>query len=286
MKAGTSFKGEIVLAVSGNRISGSFKIASPNVVRNATIAGTVDSNGAIQAAINGTSQSVAEKISDFRPAQGLFGALLSLQDFPFQGQLTGTMSGAGPQGSFRIQSVATNKKQVSAFGQWRTDASGSAGPLTPAPQANGPVQILGIENAQSVRNGATVASTFTAGSAIRVLSIRTYHWNNGRGRVPGTIALRAESGQIHGPWRANGLPGSGGVQNAYWIVAPGHTIPPGQYTVMDSDPSTWSTNDAAGRRGMFRIEWVPATELPQQTSGPPRASPQPAHGVNPFGTAR
>ncbi len=41
----------------------------------------------------------------------------------------------------------------------------------------------------------------------------------------------------------------GGVKNALWNAAPNVKLPAGTYTVVDSDPGTWSTNDKANGVG-------------------------------------
>jgi hypothetical protein len=88
-----------------------------------------------------------------------------------------------------------------------------------------------------------------------VAKISTYHWNNGIGTSAiGAIALRSESGEIYGPWQAQGEPGQGGVPNAYWVAYPNASLPAGTYTVIDSDPGTWAQNAASGRAGMVWAE--------------------------------
>lgn len=82
----------------------------------------------------------------------------------------------------------------------------------------------------------------------------TYHWNNARGRPPGKISFKHESGRVFGPWQARGKPGQGGVPNAYWTVETSVILPPGGYTVIDSEPSTWATNANGGFRGFFNIQ--------------------------------
>jgi hypothetical protein len=84
--------------------------------------------------------------------------------------------------------------------------------------------------------------------------ITTYHWNDGRGAAPGTIALRAEDGRVFGPWPAEGSEGMGGVPDAYWTVRPGVVLPAGRYTIIDSSPATWATNEDVGNRGIFTLE--------------------------------
>jgi hypothetical protein len=62
--------------------------------------------------------------------------------------------------------------------------------------------------------------------------------------------LRASDGTPYGPWQATGEPGQGGVPDAAWVVRPNIVIPPGTYTVLDSDPSTWAQNQETGGAGM------------------------------------
>lgn len=100
-------------------------------------------------------------------------------------------------------------------------------------------------------NTATAPTTFTINDAWQVTEILTYHWNNGQGMSsPGTIGLKAADGTMYGPWSAAGQDGQGGVPNAAWVVHPNVIIPPGAYTVIDSDPDTWSQNAETGGAGM------------------------------------
>jgi hypothetical protein len=121
---------------------------------------------------------------------------------------------------------------------------------TATPQPGAVEEIFKITSVHAAYNGATTPTTFTVGIAWTVTEIRTYHWNNGRGAKPGTISLRTNDGTIYGPWQATGEPGSGGASNAYWVVKPDVIIGPGTYTVLDSDPSTWSQNQETSGRGM------------------------------------
>ena len=99
-------------------------------------------------------------------------------------------------------------------------------------------------------NGATVPTTFEIDQAWKVTQILTYHWNDGQGKAPGTVGLRAADGAIYGPWQAVGVPGNGGLPNAAWYVTPNVVIPPGAYTVLDSDPGSWAYNSETGGAGM------------------------------------
>ena len=111
-------------------------------------------------------------------------------------------------------------------------------------------QIFKVLSIGAAYNGATTPTTFSISQSWLVTYILTYHWNNGQGVTPGTIGLRASDGTVYGPWQATGEPGQGGVPDANWIVRPNAVIPPGTYTVVDSDPSTWAQNDETGGAGM------------------------------------
>jgi hypothetical protein len=92
--------------------------------------------------------------------------------------------------------------------------------------------------------------------------IRDYHWNSARGATPGSIALRDASGRLWGPWPASGSPGQGGVPNAYWTAYPQAVLPAGTYTVIDSDPASWSHNAESNNRGFVRVEGYPSNAEP------------------------
>lgn len=90
-----------------------------------------------------------------------------------------------------------------------------------------------------------------------IASIGTYHWNNGRGSNPGTLALKREDGMVFGPWPAVATSGFQGAPNVNWESAPNVTIPTGRYTVIDSDPATWSQNEMSSGMGFVRIKATP-----------------------------
>lgn len=112
-------------------------------------------------------------------------------------------------------------------------------------------EIFTITSVGVASNSASEPTVFTIDESWLITEIKTYHWNDGKGVIPGTIGLTAADGTTYGPWQAAGLPGQGGVENAYWVVNPQVTIPAGSYTVVDSDPSTWAKNDVdTGGMGM------------------------------------
>ncbi|MBK8055869.1 MAG: hypothetical protein IPK35_22015 [Saprospiraceae bacterium] len=115
-------------------------------------------------------------------------------------------------------------------------------------------------NIGGVSNGPTNPTQFTFTDATIITRIENYHYFNG-GKKPGTIGLRNSSGKNYGPWQAYGLIGQGGVQNAYWAVLPNIEVQAGTYTVIDSDPSTWSYNSQSKGCGFTTI-WTSKTNKP------------------------
>ena len=109
-------------------------------------------------------------------------------------------------------------------------------------------------NIYGVSNGPTSAAAFSISQPHVITSIMTYHWNDGRGTRAGTIALRDATGRTFGPWRVTGSAGQGGVPNANWSCTPNVTLPPGTYTIVDSEPATWSHNSQSGGRGMAQVK--------------------------------
>lgn len=129
------------------------------------------------------------------------------------------------------------------------------GSSTPAATADG--EIFNNMNTARVYNGPTSPTVFTINQPQTITYIMNYHYFN-RGAMPGTIALRHSDGTVYGPWQATGKPGQGGVANALWEVAPNTGIKAGTYTVMDSDPGTWSRNQGSGEAGNTVIKGHPA----------------------------
>ena len=107
-------------------------------------------------------------------------------------------------------------------------------------------------NTSSVHNDAAAYITLNIVDELRLQSITTYHWNNGRGKYPGLISIR-EDGKEIGTWEAVGRPGSG-VENVYWDVFPDIILEAGHsYDFMDSSPATWSCNSGSDGDGFLEI---------------------------------
>ena len=117
------------------------------------------------------------------------------------------------------------------------------------------VVALDTANNLAIRAGGT-APTFTLERPAALETLTTYHFIDGGGPAPGTLGLESDDGTTYGPWQAYGMDGQGGVANAFWRVEPDVTLPAGTYTVVDSDASTWSTNDTAGGVGFTTITVV------------------------------
>ena len=80
---------------------------------------------------------------------------------------------------------------------------------------------------------------FTISEPQVVTLVETYHHNGGKGATPGTISLLGQDGTLYGPWKATGR-ASADLEDAYWFVEPWLELPPGTYTVVDSQPGTWA----------------------------------------------
>lgn len=108
------------------------------------------------------------------------------------------------------------------------------------------------------RNGADGAVTagvmqptrFQLNLPMLLTQIMTYHFGS-HGR-PGTIALQNDDGTVYGPWQAAGA-GSASQPNVYWWARPKVVIKPGAYTVIDSDPASWSQEAATQGAGIVQL---------------------------------
>ena len=163
-------------------------------------------------------------------------------------------------------------------------SGGADGPVAPSetpdvPDTGGPsgtdAPVLAeIQSILATSNGPTAPSVVELPAA-RITAIQTYHWNDANGAAPGTVGLRGSDGTVYGPFRATGSEGQGGVPNAYWTAVTSFEVPAGGYTVIDSNPATWSSASDIGGRGMVRIWGVtrsggtvsaPEAETPDRSS--------------------
>ncbi|MGB3945108.1 MAG: hypothetical protein WBK88_09985, partial [Methanothrix sp.] len=128
-------------------------------------------------------------------------------------------------------------------------------------------EIFSSNNIYAVSSNPTAPATFSIDSPLLVTFVMNYHYQN-QGKPPGTIALRHDDGTVYGPWEAVGREAQGGVNNAYWDVWPYAFIKPGSYTIIDSDPETWSQNLASEGRGISVVRGVYVAEDPSALDEP------------------
>lgn len=152
-------------------------------------------------------------------------------------------------------------QQQLSLGQYQQQQSPAPEPEPAPPSGEAPSAAaepaIEIGNTRAVQNGGT-PPTWVTDQPMKVTEISTYHWNDGKGKTPGTLGLKAADGTEYGPWPTTGLPGQGGVPNASWVAKPNEVVPPGSYKVVDSDPGSWSQNSESGGEGFTTIIAAPA----------------------------
>ena len=146
--------------------------------------------------------------------------------------------------------------------KFTTDPGNAPAPVTaystPSTAPQDEATVFDSMNIYGVGNQPTAPATITFRQPHVITSIMTYHWNSGRGTRAGTIALRGANGRSYGPWPVSGAMGQGGVPNATWTCSPNIEVPAGSYTIVDSEPATWSQNPQSGGRGMAVVRGYPA----------------------------
>ncbi|HEX7556882.1 MAG TPA: hypothetical protein VF338_09675, partial [Leptolinea sp.] len=141
---------------------------------------------------------------------------------------------------------------------------------TSVPTPVGQEDIVAINPGGDSNNNAKYSPTFTLTESWNITVILTVHWNDGNGAQPGQLSLQDDNGTVYGPWQARGIAYEG-VENVRWVVEPNQTLPPGKYTVVDSDPATWTNNERSEYIGFTRVAGVrmgnpenaPANEQPE-----------------------
>ena len=136
-------------------------------------------------------------------------------------------------------------------------------------------RIFNSWNIGGVESGTATSPTFTITEPYAITFISDYHYL-GSDQPAGTISLRHEDGTIYGPWTAQLLYGN------IWVInnkAPGThedyraelgtvvsdskypVIKAGTYTIIDSDPTTWSINGESGYYGFTNIKGYKTSEV-------------------------
>ncbi len=197
--------------------------------------------------------------------------------FPARGKVTGNTYtfgyGPGQTGSFTLGedgrtfsgsfSDLTNKHHGTISG--RRGGTKTNPDAEPSPER----EVAKTSNDGGVQNGPTAPTVVTFKEKYVVTFISTYHWNNGRGTAtPGTIGLRGSDGTVYGPWKTTGVASQSGVPNINWEARPNVALPPGSYTVLDSDPTTWAQNAESGGRGFVTVKGHPGTKPDDSKTAP------------------
>lgn len=98
---------------------------------------------------------------------------------------------------------------------------------------------------------------FSIDEMVTVTYLDSYHYNNGKGvKSPGYLTLISDDGTEYGPFQMDSIE----KNNVIWHLALDEgevVLPPGTYTVADSDPYTWSNNAESEYAGFFGINWEP-----------------------------
>ena len=117
-----------------------------------------------------------------------------------------------------------------------------------------PVIWTNFNTASVTTGGLEHTALFSFDSDTILTSVRTYHWNNGRGKAPGTISIYTKDDKLVGTWNAIGRAGYKNVPNANWDIYPNVVLKANTvYYVIDSDPDTWSWNSGSDNCGFVEL---------------------------------
>jgi hypothetical protein len=130
------------------------------------------------------------------------------------------------------------------------------------------ITLFDDSNGFAVGDGGAAPVFSTNGKAYCVTYIQTYHWNSGKGALPGTLGLKRVGGAgpgvaaTIGPFKAKSSAGQNSAPNVNWYVGvppiPANAAINGDYSCTDSGAGTWSSNTQSGGRGFCIVYAVPA----------------------------
>ena len=133
--------------------------------------------------------------------------------------------------------------------------------------------IFDNSNTAAVTNctaGTTCRPTFRLTTRTFVDKVVTYHWNGGQGETQGRVRIG-----LTGPTAvaAVAATGSRATNNALanWTVPINRTLAAGAYTIVDTQPSTWSQNAGSNHKGFAIVTGT--------TTGGGVVSPRPGRGA-------
>ncbi len=130
--------------------------------------------------------------------------------------------------------------------------------ITPLSEIYAQSVIVDYWNKGGVSNWPDALTKFEITQPTYISYIDTYHWNNGRGSTGNEFGafikiIEVNSNKKYGPWQAQLKSGMNNAPNVHWIVNPNITLPPGIYRISDSDPATWSQNNASNHVGFSKV---------------------------------
>ena len=121
-----------------------------------------------------------------------------------------------------------------------------------------PVELFNNGNTGGISGGGGTPPIFELTVATQITELTTYHYVAGGLPAAGTISLKGKDGTLYGPFQATGAEGQGGVANAVWTIKPKNLIlPAGSYTIIDSDPASFSQNAGSHGVGMAWLSGIP-----------------------------
>ncbi|NSW55765.1 MAG: hypothetical protein HPY44_07130 [Armatimonadetes bacterium] len=274
----------VTLQVDGSAVTGTFRRYVGNEVIRGTITGTVDASGrsfeaTFSQKIDGETETFTANLTLARHGKALNGFQWGLGDQQMPSVFALWRTESTKRGVFFDEDTVdegkdppvpppTNDPRLPVDEeeplkiQPRPEPTTAATALEPRAELvwDQAVTLFDNSNTVGVQNGPSQPTVFSLDRPHGIALVRTYHWNSGKGATPGTLALRGADGAVYGPWQARGA-GDQQRSNIMWVVEPKIVVPAGQYTVVDSDPSTWGANSASGGRGFAWVNGVPADDF-------------------------
>lgn len=141
---------------------------------------------------------------------------------------------------------------------------------TKAPDPKLETVLARIASDAAVVGSPSKPTVFRLDTPAWITRLWTYHWNDGRGDRPGTIAIvSTATGAVVGVWPVvatqhmfattpgGSWPTTGdGPPFLYWTATPAIGLPPGEYEIRDSSPESWSQNEETDHRGVAIVHGV------------------------------
>ncbi len=109
------------------------------------------------------------------------------------------------------------------------------------------------ENNRPVLHGEATPFMFQIYKETKILRIRTYHWNDGKGAQAGYIILSDKDNKETGRWQAEVKSGKKETSSVLWEVEPDLAISPGIYYISTTDQKSWSFNAESNKAGFTSI---------------------------------